>query len=410
MCLGSPRAGSLNLGLVEFDRGGVRQVGNRPHARYGNHGSEQHHPLLLAMKQTIHVNLGPRSYDIAITSDDAAGLGPFAVERCRGRLAFVVTDEHVAPHAATVAKSLEAAGFRTALATLPPGEAQKALAVASQLYDRLADIQADRKTVIVAVGGGVVGDLAGFVAATFNRGLPLLMVPTTLLAMVDSSVGGKVGVNHPRAKNLIGAFHQPVGVWIDTAALGTLPDREYRSGLAEVVKYGVILDAELFAYLEAHVEAILSREPTAVRHIVAGCCRLKADVVEHDEREETGLRAVLNYGHTFAHAFEAAAGYGAWLHGEAVAAGMVCASALAERRGLIPADLTRRQIKILERFGLPVAPEKWDADSLLATMHSDKKAVAGHLRFILPRRLGEVALFDDVPETDVRAVLASVRH
>src|SRR5262249_7595304 len=177
----------------------------------------------------------------------------------------------------------------------------------------LAQLQADRQTLVVAIGGGVVGDLAGFVAATYNRGLPLLMVPTTLLAMVDSSVGGKVGINHPRGKNLIGAFHQPGGVWIDTACLATLPDREYFSGLAEVVKYGVILDPALFAYLEQHADAVLARQPEAVRHIVARSCQLKASVVEKDERETTGLRAILNYGHTFGHAFEAVAGYGAWL-------------------------------------------------------------------------------------------------
>jgi 3-dehydroquinate synthase len=259
---------------------------------------------------------------------------------------------------------------------------------------------------VVAVGGGVIGDLAGFVAATFARGLPLLMVPTTLLAMVDSSVGGKVAVNHPRAKNMIGVFHQPVGVWIDTAVLGTLPDREYRSGLAEVVKYGVILDAPLFEFLEANTDAVLAREPEAIRHIVTRCCRLKADVVEKDEREETGLRAVLNYGHTFAHAFETAAGYGTWLHGEAVAAGMVCASRLAQSRGLIGADLTGRQDRLLRRFGLPTEPEPWPAADLLTTMRSDKKALSGQLRFILPRRLGEVALFDDVPEAAVAAVLS----
>jgi 3-dehydroquinate synthase len=222
---------------------------------------------------------------------------------------------------------------------------------------------------------------------------------------VDSSVGGKVGVNHPRAKNLIGAFHQPVGVWIDTAALATLPEREYKSGLAEVVKYGVILAADFFAYLEDGAAVVLGRDAEAVRHVVARTCRLKADVVERDEREETGLRAVLNYGHTFAHAFETVAGYGAWLHGEAVAAGMVCASRLAERRGLIDAATTGRQRRLLERFGLPTAPRPWPADDLLAVMRSDKKNVAGRLRFVLPRRLGEVALFDDVPEEDVRAVL-----
>lgn len=362
------------------------------------------------MHESIHVNLGPRSYDIALTSDDPGGLGPFAAERTRGRLAFVVTDERVALHAHAAARSLESAGFRTATAVLPPGENQKTLAVAASLYDRLVDLHADRHTLVVAVGGGVMGDLAGFVAATFNRGLPLLMVPTTLLAMVDSSVGGKVGVNHPKAKNLIGAFHQPVGVWIDSASLGTLPEREYRSGLAEVVKYGVILDGELFAFLEEHADAILQRDATAVRHVVGRCCRLKADVVERDEREETGLRAVLNYGHTFAHAFESAAGYGSWLHGEAVAAGMVCASKLAERRGLIPAELTQRQVALLRQFGLPVAPESWDVETLINTMRSDKKAVAGRLRFILPRRLGEVALFDDVPDADVRDILMALRR
>jgi 3-dehydroquinate synthase len=364
------------------------------------------HPHLDPDMASVRVNLAERGYDIAVTSGDPAGLGPFARQRARGARAFLVTDEHVAAHAAVTARSLAESGFHTDMAVLPPGETQKSLAVVSGLYDRLAELEADRKTLVVAVGGGVIGDLAGFAAATFARGLPLFMVPTTLLAMVDSSVGGKVGVNHPRAKNLIGAFHQPVGVWIDTAVLATLPDREYRSGLAEVVKYGVILDAPFFTYLEAQADGLLRREPTVVREVVARCCRLKADVVERDEREETGLRAVLNYGHTFAHAFETAAGYGAWLHGEAVAAGMVCASRLAESRGLIPADVTARQVSLLERFGLPTRPGDWPVEELLTIMRSDKKTVAGRLRFVLPRRLGEVALFDDVPAADVRRVLS----
>ncbi len=353
---------------------------------------------------TVQVRLGERSYDVAVVSG-ADGPGPFARQRCRGALAFVVTDEHVTPHADAAAASLTAAGFRVSTTVLPPGEQQKALSVAAHLYDQLADLHADRRTLVVAVGGGVVGDLAGFVAATFNRGLPLLMVPTTLLAMVDSSVGGKVGVNHPRAKNLIGAFHQPAGVWIDPAVLATLPDREYVSGLAEVVKYGVILDAELFAFLEMNADALRRRDADAVRHVVARSCRLKADVVEQDEREEKGLRAVLNYGHTFAHAFETVAGYGAWLHGEAVAAGMTCAARLAERRGLIPGEVAERQRQLLERFGLPTAPRPWTVEDLLRTMRSDKKNVADRMRFVLPRRLGEVALFDDVPEEEVRRVL-----
>jgi 3-dehydroquinate synthase len=353
----------------------------------------------------VRVNLGERGYDVHVTTDDLAGVGAFARERARGALAFVVTDRNVAGHARAVGQALAGAGFQAALAELPPGERQKALAVAAQLYERLLDLHADRRSLVTAVGGGVIGDLAGFAAATYARGLPLLMVPTTLLAMVDSSVGGKVAVNHPRAKNLIGTFHQPVGVWIDTAVLATLPQREYRSGLAEVVKYGVTLDPDLFAYLEANAEALLAREPGAVRHVVARCCRLKADVVEKDEREETGLRMVLNYGHTFAHAFETAAGYAGWLHGEAVAAGMACAGRLAERRGLIGPELTERQEALLRRFHLPTAPERWPVRELLATMRSDKKALAGRLRFILPRRLGEVALVEDVPEEEVERVL-----
>jgi 3-dehydroquinate synthetase len=230
-------------------------------------------------------------------------------------------------------------------------------------------------------------------------------VPTTLLAMVDSAVGGKVAVNHPRGKNLIGTFHQPIGVWSDTLSLGTLPDREYRSGLAEVVKYGVILDADFLTFLELNSDAVLQRNGRTIEHIVARCCRLKADIVERDEREETGLRAILNYGHTFAHAFEAVAGYGAWLHGEAVAAGMVCASRLAQRRGLIAPEITSRQVRLLQTFGLPTAPPASPPDELLRVMRSDKKALAGRLRFILPRRIGDVALFDDVTEKDVLHVL-----
>jgi 3-dehydroquinate synthase len=269
---------------------------------------------------------------------------------------------------------------------------------------------ADRRTLVVAVGGGVVGDLAGFVAATYARGIFLLMVPTTLLAMVDSSVGGKVGVNHPRAKNMIGAFHQPVGVFIDVATLRTLPEREYRSGLAEVVKYGVILDADFFAFLEKACGDILARRPEVIERMVLRSCQLKAQIVEQDEREETDIRAKLNYGHTFAHAFETAGGYAHWLHGEAVAAGMFSASRLAQARGLIDHDVTERQMRLLRTFSLPLAPEKnWPVDDLLATMRKDKKALAGRMRFILPTRLGEVALFDDVPENVVRSVLESMK-
>jgi 3-dehydroquinate synthase len=357
--------------------------------------------------QTLRVNLGERSYDIVVTGNSLHQLGAFARQRSKGTTAIIVTDENAKVHAQPIQQSLNANGFRTSLTIRPSGEGQKSLESAAQLYDALLDLPADRRTLVVAVGGGVIGDLAGFVAATYARGIPLLMAPTTLLAMVDSSVGGKVGVNHPRAKNMIGAFHQPIGVFIDSSTLSTLPDREFRSGLAEVVKYGVILDADFFNYLEGAVEPILRRDPAAIQRIVLRSCELKAQIVEKDEREETEIRAKLNYGHTFAHAFETAGGYSSWLHGEAVAAGMVCASRLAEKLGLIAKEISERQIRLLQAFSLPIGPKQWPIDDLMATMRKDKKAVDGRMRFILPTKLGEVALFDDVPESEVREVLAS---
>jgi 3-dehydroquinate synthase len=358
---------------------------------------------------TIRVNLGPRSYDITVSSGNAPGLLPF-MRQCRPGLTsvFVVSDENSQRHALGIAEACQTDGISVRSAVLPAGEATKCLEMAARLYDDLADFPADRKTLVIAVGGGVIGDLAGFAAATYNRGLALLMVPTTLLAMVDSSVGGKVGINHPRGKNLIGAFHQPAGVWIDIDTLATLPEREYLSGLAEVVKYGVIQDADFFAYQEKTADAIVRRATSVVEYIVARCCRLKADVVEKDEREETGLRMILNYGHTYAHAFEAVGGYGAWLHGEAVSAGMIAESKLAERLGAVDSSVTQRQLKLLERFGLPVSPKShWSQDELILSMYRDKKTQAGKLRFILPTKLGEVKLFDDVPESLVREVLSA---
>lgn len=357
---------------------------------------------------TLRVSLGPRNYDIRSAGSSPNGVGGFLRE-CRPTESkvFVVTDSHVRPHADTVCESLREAGFDILRADIPAGEASKCLAQASTLYDRLAEWPADRHTLLVAIGGGVVGDLTGFVAATYARGLALFMVPTSLLAMVDSSVGGKVGVNHPLGKNLIGAFHQPVGVWIDPAFLGTLPEREYRSGLAEVVKYAVIMDELFLPILESNLDRILARDHAILIDLVTRCCRLKARVVEKDEREETGLRMILNYGHTFAHVFESVGGYGAWLHGEAVAAGMVCASRLAESLGMIPAEVTARQVALLEAFGLPTAPKpEWPIDALIDGMYRDKKAKAGKLRFILPTRLGEVTLVEDVNEANVRDVLA----
>lgn len=365
----------------------------------------------------VTVSLGERSYDIEIGSGILADSG----RRFRGWLkdrsgsvpasptALIVTDAHVGPlHAATVAASLAADGWKFQTIELPAGETSKSLEVVAQVYDRLIEMQADRRTVIVAVGGGVMGDLAGFVAASWVRGVPFIQVPTTLLAAVDSSVGGKTGVNHPRAKNMIGAFYQPWGVAIDLDAFQTLPKREYRAGLAEVVKYGVILDEDFFAELEAGVERIQAREPEMLQRIVAASCQFKADVVEQDEFEQTGLRAMLNYGHTFAHAFETLCGYGVLLHGEAVSIGMLYASRLAERRGLIDSAITQRQRSLLERLGLPISlppGAMLSNEAILGRMRLDKKTVAGSLRFILPTKLGHVETVTDVPETDVCAVL-----
>jgi 3-dehydroquinate synthase len=304
---------------------------------------------------------------------------------------------------------LTALGIEAATVVMPPGESTKSLDQASRLYDELVSGHADRHTLIVALGGGVIGDLAGFVAATFARGLPLIMVPTTLLAQVDSSVGGKVGINHPAAKNSIGAFHQPAGVWIDTETLRTLPARELRAGLAEVVKYGVILDSEFFAGLERDVDLILAQDGQALRRIIVESCRKKAAVVSEDEREETGLRAILNFGHTIGHAIEAVAGYdGPFQHGEAVAVGMAAEARLAERLGWIGADAVDRLTRLLERFGLPTSAPGLDAGKLMAAMARDKKNRAGKIRFVLPRSIGKVELTDTASHDDVRAVLSTL--
>lgn len=355
--------------------------------------------------ETVHVPLGPRSYSIEIGTGNLAASGRFLASCRKASHAVIITDAHVeTPHAHAVAASLSAAGMAVDVLVIEAGEASKSVEAADHLWQKLVELGADRKTVIVAVGGGVIGDLAGFVAATFARGLAFFQIPTTLLAQVDSSVGGKVGVNLPQAKNMVGSFWQPMGVVIDTDVLATLPEREYRSGLAEVVKYGVILDADFFAYLEANVAGLIDRDPEVLRRIIARSCELKAQVVSQDEREETGLRAVLNYGHTFCHAFETLTGYGVLLHGEAVSIGMLCASRLAERLDRVDAEFTRRQHALLTTLGLPVLVPHLDHDQILAVMARDKKVEHGQLRFVLPTRMGHVELVGGVDPADVRAV------
>jgi 3-dehydroquinate synthase len=356
---------------------------------------------------TVPVVLGERSYTIEIGTGNLADVASFLSRRYRTGHAIVITDEHV-QHlwAMTVAESLGADGLVVDLIVVEPGEATKSVETADELWRKLADLSAQRSSIVVAVGGGVVGDLAGFVAATYARGIPLLQVPTTLLAQVDSSVGGKVGVNLPQAKNMVGAFWQPLGVLIDTATLETLPVRDYRAGLAEVVKYGVIFDAEFFAYLEAHVAGLVERHGEVLQRTIGRCCELKALVVSRDERESSGLRAMLNYGHTFCHAFETLTGYTSLLHGEAVAMGMLCASRLAERLGRVDAECTRRQCNLLEQLGLPlVPPHGLDPSAVLAVMGRDKKTEHGKLRFVLPSRLGHAEIVGDVTPEIVAEVL-----
>jgi len=360
--------------------------------------------------QCIRVELGPRSYDITIGQGTLVHSGDFLRKRADFSHAVVITDGNVeTPHGRIVAETLAEAGASVDMVVVEAGEPSKSVPMAVALWEKMLELGADRKTVVVAVGGGMIGDLAGFIAATYARGITFFQVPTSLLAQVDSSVGGKVGINLPEAKNMVGAFLQPRGVLIDTETLHTLPQREYRSGLAEVVKYGVILDAELFAYLEQHVEGLLRRDAEVLVATIARCCRLKAVIVEQDEQEQSGLRAVLNYGHTFGHAFETLSGYGQMLHGEAVALGMVCASRLAELLGRIGPEVTQRQRRLLSALGLPTEPPAFHPDEVLRTMRHDKKAAHGQLRFVLPARLGHVELVAGVDEHLVRRACAPER-
>ncbi len=357
---------------------------------------------------TTRVNLAERSYDIQIGSGNRAGLAAFLRERTRSNHAVIITDTNVDElYADQLGDLLTDDSWEVHVLVVDAGEASKAAEIAEELWETMLAEGTDRQSIVLAIGGGVVGDLAGFVAATFTRGLQFFQVPTTLLAQVDSSVGGKVGINLPGAKNMVGAFWQPEGVLIDVDVLTTLPDREYRAGLGEVVKYGVILDADFFAYLEQNTAAINAKDPATLQHIVERCCRLKADVVEKDERETTGLRAVLNYGHTYAHAFEAAGNYGEMLHGEAVSIGMVCAARLAKRMNRVDGEFVDRQFALLEALKLPTTTPDYEGEDLLALMRHDKKVDNGQLRFVLPDRMGHVELVKDVRVEDVLASLKS---
>lgn len=352
------------------------------------------------MIQTLHVALAERSYPIHIGSgllDRPDLLAP----HFRQKKALVVSNETVAPlYLARLQASLAAAGVESFAAILPDGERYKTWETLNLIFDSLLGAHCERGTTLVALGGGVIGDMGGFAAACYQRGMPFIQVPTTLLSQVDSSVGGKTAINHPLGKNMIGAFYQPRLVLADIDTLATLPDRELRAGLAEVIKYGLIRDAAFLAWLEQHIEGLLARDPALLAEAVQRSCANKAEVVAADERE-SGERALLNLGHTFGHAIEAGLGYGEWLHGEAVAAGTMMAAELSRLLGwLTDADVERTE-SLFQRAGLPVRGPQLGEARYIELMRHDKKVAEGRLRLVLLRRLGEAVLTADADEAAI---------
>jgi 3-dehydroquinate synthase len=361
--------------------------------------------------RVVNVPLRERSYPILIGNGLLPRLGKECARRQLGAKCAVITDAAVAPHfARTTLQSLADAGFEPLLITVPAGETSKNLRQVHACYDQLAAQRLERRSFVVALGGGVVGDLAGFVAATYLRGLPFVQVPTTLLAHVDSSVGGKVGVNLKAGKNLVGAFHQPRLVLADLDTFATLPPREYRAGLAEVIKYGIIYDAALFRRLERCMPKLLAKDPAALATVVARCCEIKAEVVGQDETE-SGLRAILNFGHTIGHAIEAISGYGKFLHGEAISIGQVAAARLSSTLAGFPAADALRIERLFVAAGLPVTIplDAKRTARLLDAMKLDKKVSAGEVKFVLAEQIGRVTWGQKVPADAINQVLATLK-
>jgi len=350
----------------------------------------------------LRIDLGERSYPILIGTGllDDAGL---LAGHVPGRDVLIVTNETVGPlYLARVEQGL--AGKRVRSVTLPDGERHKTLSVLGRVFDALVEARFNRDACVIALGGGVVGDLAGFAAACYQRGVDFVQVPTTLLAQVDSSVGGKTGVNHPGGKNLIGAFHQPRAVLADLGTLRTLPPRELRAGLAEVIKYGLVTDAGFLAWIESHVQQLLALDMEALAIAMRRSCEIKARIVASDEREQ-GARALLNLGHTFGHAIENASGYGEWLHGEAVAMGMLLAADMSRRLGYLATEDVDRVRDVLRRAGLPLAAPPIGAAKALELMGMDKKVLAGRIRLVLLRQLGEGIVTGDYPAVALEETL-----
>ncbi len=355
----------------------------------------------------VSVPLGHRSYDIKVGPGLLTTLGTECTRLGLGRRCAVISDHLVAPHyAAAVRTSLERAGIESVLVTVDAGETAKSLKTVQSCYDQLAEHRLERQSFVIALGGGVVGDLTGFVAATYLRGIPFVQLPTTLLAQVDSSVGGKVGVNLKAGKNLVGAFHQPRLVLCDLNTIKTLPERELRAGLAEVIKYGIISDAVFFARLERDLPKLLRRDPKTLGEVVARCCEIKAEVVGQDENEG-GLRAVLNFGHTLGHALEAISSYGKYLHGEAISIGQVAAAELSARLLGLPWNDAVRIRDLFARSGLPVAVKLTRAQRkrIFSAMQLDKKVSGGEIKFVLAKKIGTVEFGCRVPRSMIELAL-----
>ncbi|WP_302610004.1 3-dehydroquinate synthase [uncultured Mitsuokella sp.] len=355
----------------------------------------------------VRVELGKESYDIYIGHGLQQELVDFVKNAGFSKQAMLVTDSNVGPlYGEKIRRMLEEGGLQVSVATIPAGESSKSLKMAEELYTKAIELGLDRKSPIFALGGGVVGDLAGFIAATYMRGVPFVQLPTSLLAQVDSSVGGKVAVNHALGKNLIGAFYQPKAVFMDLELMKTLPKREIYTGLGEIIKYGIIYDADFFAFLESHVDEVLRLERDAAVHMIARSCEIKAAVVSQDEKE-AGLRRILNFGHTMAHAIEKETGYVRYNHGEAVAIGMVGAADISARLGMISeADVTR-VTKLIETLHLPIYADGCTVDAMYRDIFHDKKTVGGKVNWVLMEGIGKVTCRNDVPEDVVRAAMAA---
>ncbi len=356
------------------------------------------------MTERIRVDLGTNSYDIVFVWDRLQDMSTELKKVLDTMKIMVVSDDNVLGIYSKAIKSAIEPYFNVQYVSIPPGEQSKSLEQAQALYTKALEFGLNRKSVIVALGGGVVGDLAGFVASTYMRGIPYVQIPTSLLAQVDSSVGGKVAVNHPQAKNIIGSFYQPKLVYIDGSTLSTLPARQLSSGLAEVIKYGIIYDSQFFDWLEEHIEDVLALNRNAVIHCLKRCCQIKAMVVNQDERE-TGIRAILNFGHTIGHGVESITGYKEYTHGEAVAIGMIYASKIALNMGLIDRGYFNRIKSIIRHACLPSIIENIDTKALINAMIKDKKAVDGKITFVLPTAVGRVGIFHDVDRDEIAKAL-----